>query len=83
LQAAASALQPTIEFGYWLLPKPLDAHLILLGSLQDDHLLARVLDTHALAERSAWQPVASVLASCACALVLLALAAYDFLTAEY
>jgi ABC-type transport system involved in multi-copper enzyme maturation permease subunit len=83
LHAAASGLGPTVEFGYWLLPKPLDCHLILLDTLQDDHLLARFIDTHTLAERGAWQPVGSVLASCACALVLLALAAYDFVTVEY
>jgi len=83
LQTAAAGLGHTVEFGYWLLPKPLDCHLILLNTLQDDHTLSRVIDTHALAERGGWQPVASVLASCVCALVLLALAAYDFATAEY
>jgi ABC-type transport system involved in multi-copper enzyme maturation permease subunit len=83
LQSAASGLGHTVEFSYWLLPKPLDCHLILLNTLQDDRVRSRFLDTHALAERGAWQPAASVLASCLCALVLLALAAYDFVTAEY
>jgi ABC-type transport system involved in multi-copper enzyme maturation permease subunit len=83
LQAAASGFGHSVELGYWLLPKPLDCHLILVGTLQDDHVLSRFLDTHALAEQGAWQPVGSVLASCACALVLLVLAAYDFVTAEY
>ncbi|HWG46139.1 MAG TPA: ABC transporter permease subunit [Gemmataceae bacterium] len=83
LQTAAEGLGHSVEFGYWLLPKPLDFHLLLLNTLQDDHVVSRVIDTHALAERGAWQPVASLLASCVCALVLLALAAYDFVTAEY
>jgi ABC-type transport system involved in multi-copper enzyme maturation permease subunit len=83
LQAAASGLGHTVELGYWLLPKPLDGHLILLGGLQDDPALSRILDTRALRERGAWQPLASLLASCTCAAVLLALAAYDFVTAEY
>jgi hypothetical protein len=83
LQSAAGGLGHTVEFSYWLLPKPLDCHLILLNTLQDDRVRSRFLDTHALAERGAWQPAASVLASCLCALVLLALAAYDFVTAEY
>jgi hypothetical protein len=83
VQAATAGLGHTVEFGYWLLPKPLDCHLILLGTLQDDYALSHFLDPRALTERGAWQPVASVLASCACALVLLALAAYDFVTAEY
>jgi hypothetical protein len=83
LQTAASGFGPSVELAYWLLPKPLDCHLILLGTLQDDHVLSRFLDPRVLAEQGAWQPVGSVLASCACALVLLALAAYDFVTAEY
>jgi ABC-type transport system involved in multi-copper enzyme maturation permease subunit len=83
LQAAASGLSHTVELGYWLLPKPLDGHLMLLGGLQDDPALYRILDTRALREHGAWQPLASLFASCVCALVLLALAAYDFVTAEY
>ncbi len=82
-QSAAANLGHTVEFGYWLLPKPLDCHLILRSTLQDNSVLSPLLDPCALAEHGAWQPVASVLASCACALVLLTLAAYDFVTAEY
>jgi ABC-type transport system involved in multi-copper enzyme maturation permease subunit len=83
LQSAAASLGHGIELGYWLLPKPLDSQLILLGTLQDESLLPRLVDTHALAAGGAWQPAASVLASCLCAVVLLALASYEFLTAEY
>jgi ABC-type transport system involved in multi-copper enzyme maturation permease subunit len=83
LQTAASGFGHSVELGYWLLPKPLDCHLILLGVLQDDHVLSRFLDMRVLADQGAWQPVGSLLASCVCALVLLALAAYDFVTAEY
>jgi hypothetical protein len=83
LRDAAGGLGHTVELGYWLLPKPLDFHLILLGTLGEDQVLGRVLDVRALAAHGAWQPAASVLASCACALVLLALAAYEFVTAEY
>ncbi|HEY7309609.1 MAG TPA: ABC transporter permease subunit [Gemmataceae bacterium] len=83
LHNAAAGLGHTIELGYWLLPKPLDCHLLLLGTLPDDPLLSRVLDMHALAARGGWRPAASVLASCISALVLLAVAAYDFVTADY
>jgi ABC-type transport system involved in multi-copper enzyme maturation permease subunit len=83
LQAAASGLGHTVELAYWILPKPLDCHLILLGTLQDDSPLSSVINAPALAEHGAWQPAASLLASCLCALVLLALAVYDFMTAEY
>jgi ABC-type transport system involved in multi-copper enzyme maturation permease subunit len=83
LHDAAAGLDHTIELGYWLLPKPLDGHLILMGQLQGESFLPRLVDTHALTACGAWQPAASVLASCLCALVLLALAAYDFVKAEY
>ncbi|MGH7173503.1 MAG: ABC transporter permease subunit [Gemmataceae bacterium] len=83
LQTAAMGLGHSIELAYWILPKPLDCHLILTGTLQDDSPLSRVINTQALTEHGAWQPMASLLASCLCAVVLLALAAYDFVTAEY
>ncbi len=72
VQGAAAGLGHTVELGYWTLPKPLDGHLLLLGLLQDDRGLGRVLDTHALTACGAWQPVASLLASCLCAAALLA-----------
>ena len=83
LQAAATGLGHSVELAYWILPKPLDCHLILTGALQDDSPLSHVINTQALTEHGAWQPAASLLASCLCAVVLLALAAYDFVTAEY
>jgi hypothetical protein len=42
-----------------------------------------VIDTGRLVAQGAWSPVASVLASVACAGVLLFGAVYDFGTAEY
>jgi ABC-2 family transporter protein len=83
LQNMAPAFAHTVEAGYWLLPKPLDFHLILLDSLGAEHLFARVVDTQALAAKGAWAPAESVLASLACAAALLAVAAYDFVTADY
>jgi ABC-type transport system involved in multi-copper enzyme maturation permease subunit len=83
LQVAGMNLGHTVELAYWILPKPLDFHLILLGTLQDEFLLSSIVNTRVLAERGAWQPAASLLASSLCAVVLLVLAAYDFVTAEY
>jgi hypothetical protein len=83
LDGGAPVFGHTLEAAYWLLPKPLDFHAVLLGTLQEDHLFRHVLDTRALAARGAWSPAASLLASALCALVLLALAGYDFLTADY
>ncbi|HTU19020.1 MAG TPA: ABC transporter permease subunit [Gemmataceae bacterium] len=83
LQEAAADLGHGIELAYWILPKPLDCHLILTGILQIDSPLSRVFNAQPLTEHGAWQPAASLLASSLCAVLLMALAAYDFATAEY
>ncbi len=83
LHSAATGFGHTIELAYWILPKPLDGHFLLRDILQDNSSLSSILNTQTLAERGAWHPAASLLASCVCALVLLTLAAYDFVTAEY
>jgi hypothetical protein len=81
--AAARGLGHSVECAYWLLPKPLDWHLILVGSLQPDYQLSPLIDPRGLAERGIWNPAASLMASCGYAAMLLASAAYDFVTAEY
>jgi ABC-type transport system involved in multi-copper enzyme maturation permease subunit len=73
----------TLEAGYWLFPKPLDFHLILRDVLNADTLFARVVDTPKLIEQGAWRPVWSVVSSLATGVVLLSVAAYDFLTTDY
>jgi hypothetical protein len=83
LGEALPAVVHTLELGYWLLPKPLDFHILLVDALQPDPFFTGLVNTRALAERGAWAPVSSVLASVVCAAALLALAAYDFVSAEY
>jgi ABC-type transport system involved in multi-copper enzyme maturation permease subunit len=73
----------TVEAGYWILPKPLDFHIILLDVLHADNLFAKTVDTPALMRQGAWLPGWSVLASVMCAIALLAVAAYDFVTTDY
>ena len=73
----------TLELGYWVLPKPLDFHAILLRAFEADHLVSGLIDFPGLAAGGAWSPGLSVLASAAAGAVLLGVAAYDFLTAEY
>jgi hypothetical protein len=72
-----------LEASYWLLPKPLDFHLVLVDSLHAGPWPGRGVDVAALAARGAWLPGPSLLASAACAAVLLALAAYELKSAEY
>jgi hypothetical protein len=72
-----------LDLGYWLLPKPLDFHLILQDALQTGPALGGLLSTRTMAEQGLWSPGLSVLASVLCGAALLGVAAYDFLTAEY
>jgi hypothetical protein len=83
LQGTTPVFGHTLELGYWILPKPLDFHIVLLDLLQADNLFVNVIDTCRLVAQGAWSPVASMLASVACAGVLLFVAVYDFGTAEY
>ncbi len=83
LRGGSGALRATSDVGYWMLPKPLDFHLLLADRLQPGELIARAVSTPMLAEHGGWFPVASVLASVAAGLVLFAAAAYDFVTADY
>ncbi|SRR5581483_3424072 len=83
LQGTSPVFGSAVELGYWILPKPLDFHIVLLDLLQADNLLVRVLDTGRLAAQGAWSPLASIFASIVYAGVVLFVAAYDFLTAEY
>ncbi len=83
LQNLSPAFAFTLEAGYWLFPKPLDFHLILRDLLNADTLFARVVDTPKLIEQGAWKPLLSVLTSLGTGVVLLSIAAYDFLTTDY
>jgi hypothetical protein len=71
------------ELAYWLLPKPLDFHILLVQTLQADNFATRVVDVEQLAERGAWSPGLSVLASVLAGAVLLGVAAYEFVKADY
>jgi hypothetical protein len=72
-----------VEGAYWLLPRPLDAHLVLLEALGTGGSLGRLVDLDLLIRQGAWHPVLSLACSAAVATVLLAVAAYEFLTADY
>jgi ABC-type transport system involved in multi-copper enzyme maturation permease subunit len=73
----------TAEIVYWVLPKPLDFQLLLSDQLQPGEMFGRIVSTPQLVEHGAWFPIASVLASVTAALVLFAVATYDFATADY
>jgi ABC-type transport system involved in multi-copper enzyme maturation permease subunit len=72
-----------LDGGYWLLPKPLDFHLILMQTLEAENLFARVLDVGELTQRGLWHPAASLATSALVGVALVVLAAYDFSTKDY
>jgi hypothetical protein len=83
LQGLAPSFGWLLEACYWVLPKPLDFHFLLVEVLQGPAAGDSFVDLKRLGERGLWQPGLSVLTSVAGAAVLLILAAHDFLTADY
>jgi ABC-type transport system involved in multi-copper enzyme maturation permease subunit len=83
LRDAARSMGSSVELGYWILPRPLDLHLILGNALGAPPPTGALLDLPYLTQQGLWQPGLSVLASLAFAAVLFAVAAYDFLSADY
>ena len=72
-----------VDAGYWILPKPLDFHILLRETLGADDFFGRAIDQRALSAKGYWHPLLSVLASLTAGVVLMIVAAYDFVTADY
>jgi ABC-type transport system involved in multi-copper enzyme maturation permease subunit len=83
LQGVTGSLGGSVEFSYWLLPRPLDMHLILTQALGVETPTGGLINLTLLIERGYWAPALSVLASLLFAAVLFLVAVYDFLTADY
>jgi ABC-type transport system involved in multi-copper enzyme maturation permease subunit len=83
LSALPGGLGRGIEFGYWVLPKPLDFHILMMQAQDRGPGFGRLIHVPTLIERGAWSPEWAVASSLLCAAVLLAVTAYDFVTAEY
>ena len=72
-----------VEAGYWILPKPLDFHLVLMQAIGAETDFRDVVNPTELNRVGGWLPGASVLASAAMGVALLAGAAYEFITKDY
>jgi hypothetical protein len=72
-----------VEAVYWVLPRPLDAHLVLVEALGAGDGLGRAVDLDTLARLGAWHPALSLAGSAALVAFLLAVACYEFATADY
>jgi ABC-type transport system involved in multi-copper enzyme maturation permease subunit len=83
VQGLSGLLSTTTELAYWVLPKPLDFQLMLSDGLQPGEVFARLVSTANLAEAGVWHPLASAIASASAGAVLFALAAYEFVSADY
>jgi hypothetical protein len=83
LRGVAPHFGRSLELAYWVLPKPLDFHAVLLGALRAEDATSGLVSFAALAAQGAWSPAASLTASALCGVALLACAAYDFVKADY
>jgi ABC-type transport system involved in multi-copper enzyme maturation permease subunit len=83
LKGVAPTFGRVLEAGYWLLPKPLDFHLMLMRTLDAENLFARTLDVGELMQKGLWHPAASVATSLAFGAAMLILAAYEFMTKDF
>ena len=83
LQNLPRSFNFVIEMGYWLLPKPLDFHIILVKTLQAEDFVTQDVDTRLLVSLGAWSPELSVLSSALFGVVILAFAAYEFVKEDY
>jgi ABC-type transport system involved in multi-copper enzyme maturation permease subunit len=83
LEALPAPFHATVEVGYWVLPKPADIGLLLVDALQAENSFRGVLDLQRLAEKGAFHPELSVLASLLFAVVTLVAAGRQFATTDY
>lgn len=72
-----------LEVGYWVLPKPADFGTLLLEALQAEKAYSAPFDIETLRAKGMWQPGLSVLSSCVFAVVMLYLAAREWVTTDY
>jgi hypothetical protein len=63
---------------YWVLPKPLDFHVLLTQALRAEDFLTQAVDLPALQERGGWSPEGALLTSLAVGAVALAAAVWRF-----
>jgi hypothetical protein len=71
------------EAGYWILPKPLDFHFILMRAIGAETDYIDVLNLSRLEAAGGWMPGLSLLSSVVMGLLLLVGAAYEFITKDY
>jgi ABC-type transport system involved in multi-copper enzyme maturation permease subunit len=80
---ASGGVQRLADFGYWLLPKPLDFSLLLTQSLGAERFAPTWAPLAAIRDAGQISPLAVLGSSLAAGAVLLAVAAYEFCHDDY
>lgn len=71
------------ELGYWLLPKPADLGILLYDGLKADAFFGKALMFQNVQNQGHFHPDLSILSSLAFMVVVLAMAAYEFVKTDY
>jgi ABC-type transport system involved in multi-copper enzyme maturation permease subunit len=72
-----------VEVCYWIVPKPADLNYLLFENLQAGNFFNRAFDFQTVIARGAFHLELSILSSCLFAVVVLALACWQFVTTDY
>jgi hypothetical protein len=83
LDNAAGHFLWTLEVGYWVLPKPADLGVVLVDALGAGRYFSPMAEMQAVQAKGAFHPALSLLSSLLFGAVMLALSAYEFVTADY
>lgn len=83
LQEASASLGQLTEYGYWVLPKPLDFGLALAEFFGTDQTIAQWLNLRSVREAGLFHPAASIASSLVAGAAFLGLATYEFTHDEY
>ncbi|MGL4549897.1 MAG: hypothetical protein ACRC33_01815, partial [Gemmataceae bacterium] len=79
---AGGASAGAVGAAYWVLPKPLDFHILLTQALRAEDFLTRAVDLNGVVARGAWSPEAALLTSLAAGAAAAVAAARWFERAE-
>jgi hypothetical protein len=75
---AGGASAGVMEGLYWVLPKPLDFHVLLTQALRAEDFLTQAIDLRGVQEHGGWSPEAALLTSLAAGAAALAAAVWRF-----
>jgi ABC-type transport system involved in multi-copper enzyme maturation permease subunit len=81
--SVAANFSHAVELGYWMLPKPADMSYLLATGLQAEQHLPMIHDLQAVNKLDSLHPAMSLISSALFALVMLAIAGYEFVIADY